>query len=1015
VIYTFGEYTLDTRRYELRRAGRLCAVEPQVFEVLAYLLEQRDRVVTKQELLDHVWGHRFVSEATLTSRLMSARKAIGDSGHDQRLIKTIHGRGYRFVWPAEESDDGARPRVAEVGAEDGHDSPQSDEFAAIERPSLPPPTAFAVPTDPHGAAHRLTVGRAAELGQLREWLDRALEGARQLVFITGEAGLGKTTLIETFMDGAPGDRFARVARGQCLEQRGEGEAYMPVLEALARLCREPGGDEVIAVLSERAPNWLVQMPGLVDAASYEALRRRVLGTTRERMLREMAEALEALTAERPLVLVLEDLHWSDYSTLDLLSLLAWRQEPARLLLIGTFRPGDASRQAHPLRAVVQELRVRGGCVELALSPLAEEEIGAYLEARFAGAALPAELARLVCARTEGNPLFMRSLIEAWIADGALERRDGRWEMRASVASLAASEPDSLLQLIDQQLYQFSPEDQETLEAASVVGVEFSTAAVAAALEQDEEGVERRCAVLARQGQFLRSAGTAEWPDGTVAARFEFVHQLYKEVLYRRLPPGRQKRLHARIGARLETGYGALAHERAPELAVHFVRGRDSERALRYLRLAARHALQRSAYQEAVAHLRSGLTLLGSQPDTPERGQLELDFQMALASALVPTAGWTAPEVQTAYARARELGDRMGDPRWLPDALYGLAATHEFRGQYHEAQALIEQRLRLLEETGDVRRRLQSHELLACSLYHQGAFARSLEHTDRGLALYDPTPDQAFEGPIVEGTGVACHAWAGQALWFLGYPDRAVTRIEEGMRLAEDLGIPWPLVGIRAVAAFVHQFRREADLVKRRAEESLALAREHGFRYWAAVAGILRGWAMNAQGFGEEGLDELGRGLSTYLEMDIKIDRPYFLALLAEARARLGRVDEGLEAATEALALVQGSRSFFYEAEIHRLRGALILQVGAPNAAEEAERCYRQALEVARRQRARSSELRVALSLARLWALRGDGAEGYRLLAGVHAAFDEGLDTPDLREAGALLAGLDARAAPAAGG
>jgi DNA-binding winged helix-turn-helix (wHTH) protein len=414
MLYSFDEYELDLQRYELRYAGKRVKLEPQVFNVLVYLIQQRDRVVTKEELLEQLWPGRFVSEASLTSRLMAARRAIGDRGREQRLIQTVHGRGYRFIAPMEE-------RSTEAPGRTPSELPHLRSLHSIERAphDLPAalPNAVARPSTLMASKTVQAVGREAELALLHSWLQQALHGSRQVVFVTGEAGLGKTTLVEAFLQELGGFGPLRVGHGQCIEHYGAGEAYLPVLEALGRLCTEPGGQELIALLARQAPTWVVQMPWLVTDAALEALQRRVMGGTQERMLREMAEALSVLTAERPLILVLEDLHWSDPSTLNLIAWLARRQEPARLLVLGTYRSADVPRPGHPLHAVVHELKMHKRGDELALTWLTEVAVAEYLTARFPGTALPSELAHLVHRRTEGNPLFMVNVVDAWEGQG----------------------------------------------------------------------------------------------------------------------------------------------------------------------------------------------------------------------------------------------------------------------------------------------------------------------------------------------------------------------------------------------------------------------------------------------------------------------------------------------------------------------------------------------------------------------------------------------------------------------
>jgi DNA-binding winged helix-turn-helix (wHTH) protein len=387
MIYVFDDdYELDLQRYELRYAGKLVRVEPQVFNVLVYLVQHRDRVVSKEELLEQLWPGRFVGESVLTSRLMAARKAVGDSGRRQRIIQTLHGRGYRFVAPVEER--GGEPSSEAEG--DGPSSPHSQGGLWHDLPPAPgePPVRdrpiLLAGDDARSATPAIpgvgqVVGRRAELVQLLHWLQRALTGTRQVGFVTGEAGLGKTTLVEAFIAelGAYGTLW--IGRGQCLEHYGAGEAYRPVLEAFGRLCHEPEGQKLLALLVHQAPTWVVQMPWLVSDAELERLQRRVLGVTRERMLREMAEAIEVLTAAHPLVLILEDLHWSDASTLALVASLARRLESARLLLLGTYRPAEALHQNHPLQALKHELQLHRHCEELpraSAAPLSQYPAGA---------------------------------------------------------------------------------------------------------------------------------------------------------------------------------------------------------------------------------------------------------------------------------------------------------------------------------------------------------------------------------------------------------------------------------------------------------------------------------------------------------------------------------------------------------------------------------------------------------------------------------------------------------------
>jgi DNA-binding SARP family transcriptional activator/predicted ATPase len=864
-------------------------------------------------------------------------------------------------------------------------------------PPAPPSEASPLPLAGEASG---PVGREPELDQLHHLFDQALSGKRQVVLVTGEPGLGKTSLVELFVRAACDRASLWIGHGQCLEHRGAAEAYMPVLEALGRLCAAPGGEAIVALLAQRAPTWLVQMPWLVTAAAFETLQQRALGATRERMLREMAESLETLTADRPLLLVLEDLHWADYSTVDLLTRLAHRQEPARLLVIGTYRPADAMMQEHPLHPLAQELRIRGHGVELPLTFLTEQAVEEYLARRFRGTALPDGLARLIHERTDGNPLFMVNLVDSWVAAGLLSEDEGQWTLRTGLDALASGVPESLRALIAQQLARLRPEEQEVLEVASVGGMQFATAAVAAGLTDTEEQVETRCAALARRGQFVQESGIADWADGTVATEFTFIHHLYRQVLYERVPAGRQVRLHREIGARLEAGYVGKTRQRASELAVHFVRGRDVQRAVLYLRLAAEQALQRSAHREGIEQLTSALALLRTWPDTRERAEQELRVQTTLAPALIATRGWAASELEVALVRAHELCQQLDDTPLRSQVLFGLAALYEWRGEYERAQVLMEQRLQAHDRQQDGHFLLESYDLLACSLFHQGLFTQALDQAEHGLALYTPDEEHSLLATFGEEPEVQYHGWAALALWFLGYPDRALERAHTGLRLAQDH--LYSLASAQTMTAWIHQCRREYELTRQWAEVTIELATTQGFPYRVAVGRVLRGWALAAQGHCQEGIADLRAGLEACLGAGARLDQPYFLALLADAYRRDGQVEEGLRALDEALALVHDSRRFFYEAELHRLRGALFLQAGAPDAGQQAERYFQEALETARRQKARALELRAATSLGRLWRNQARAADARSLLATTLGHFGEGFATGDYQAASTLL-------------
>jgi predicted ATPase/DNA-binding winged helix-turn-helix (wHTH) protein len=978
----FGPFRLDLATASLWRGDQLLSLPPKPLAVLVYLVAHAGHVVTKAALLEAVWPDAVVTEGVLKTYLGQIRQAMGERAKTPRYIATVHRLGYRFIAPVTVVE---RLQAADIAL-----SPRPVAFAKQRQGP-----------EPVSHAPGLMVGREAELVQLHQWWTRALKGERQVVVVTGEAGIGKTTIVDTFAAQVVGMEPIWIGRGQCIEQYGTGEAYLPLLEALGRLCRGADGDRLFDLLHQYAPSWLLQLPALVSTPEFDALQRRVSGTTRERMLRELVEVVEVLTAERPLLLVLEDLHWSDSATIEWLAYVARRPDWARLLVLGTYRPVDAIVRAHPVRPMLQELQRHGRGVELALSSLPEAGVAAYLARRFGEGALPDELARVLRQRTNGNPLFLVMIVDELVRQGILREGAAGWEVAAGLETVARGAPESLRHLVEQQLQQVSPEDRGLLEVASIAGREFSAAAVAAVVNQDTEDIEARLAVLAQHGQFIRSGGLVEWPDETVAAGYGFLHDLYREILYDQVPPSRKGRWHLEIGARKETGYGARAREIAAELAGHFVQGRDPGRAVQYLYDAGENALQRSAHQEAVTHLTQGIALLAQWPETPQRAQQELHMQTALGPALMATKGFGHPEVEHTYTRARALCQQVGNAPQLFPVLSGLWRFANGRAQHQQAWELGEHLLTVAQQSGDPALLLQAHHALWTTASNTGTFPTAYRHVEHGLALYSLQQHHA-QTALYGGhdPGVCGRSYASQLVWLLGYPDQAAQWNEAALTLAQELAHPFTLGHTLLNVAAFHKLRRDDQRVYEWAQATLTLGRAQESQYLVAQSTVLLGWALAVQGQSTEGITQIHQGLAAWQAIGTPHLRAWMLALLAEAYGQVGCVEEGLAALAEALTIVDTTGGRKEEAELYRLKGELLWQAGTRP--EEAEACLHQALDIACRHQAKSWELRAAMSLSRFWKSQGKRVEAYQLLAEVYGWFTEGFDTADLQEAKALM-------------
>ena len=455
-------------------------------------------------------------------------------------------------------------------------------------------------------------------------LDSALRGRRQIVFVTGEAGVGKTTLLDAVQRRASARASVRIARGQCVEGFGGKESYYPVLDALGQLLRGGERNAVSQALVRYAPTWLVQFPSLVKGDAREALRRETIGTTRERMVREVCEAFESIALEEPLLLVLEDLHWVDLSTLDVISALARRQGPAKLLLLSTYRPGDVVAAENPLNLLKQDLVIHRLCTELTLEHLDESHVGEYLSAEFPGAHFPSTLKGVIHRQSGGNALFMTAIVRDMVDKGVIVERSGSWALSRPLNEVALAVPATLQQMLEAQFARLSAVEQRVLSQASVAGDRFSVWAVTTEPDLTSDAVETACERLAERRQFLRPAGFHELANGTVSAHYEFRHALYREAVYRRLSEVRRSRLHRLLAARL----GALCRpgkqELAAELALHFEEGHEYDLAIGHLVLAAENAAARFAYRDSIRVLEHGLTLV-TKVVAERRAHLEIQL------------------------------------------------------------------------------------------------------------------------------------------------------------------------------------------------------------------------------------------------------------------------------------------------------------------------------------------------------------------------------------------------------
>jgi DNA-binding winged helix-turn-helix (wHTH) protein/tetratricopeptide (TPR) repeat protein len=959
VIYEFDSCVLDTATQELWRDGELVHVEPQVLAVLEHLAEHRERVVTKIELLDEVWGDRFVSESALTSRIKLARKACGDNGRDQRILKTVHGRGYRFS--------------AEVTVRDPE---------ATHRPTRTP----AAGTAPR--AMGTLAGRDDELAMLDDAVSAVSGGARRTVFVTGEIGTGKSALVAEFLERNDDLENWLVLRGRCIHTRGGAEPYFVLLDAMSRFA---GSDPTMlsATLERVAPSWLVQLPLLLHEETAVRLERKLLGSNAARMVREGADAFAEFARSGPVALVLEDIQWADDCTLDVIDLLIQRDEPVPLLTLGTARaePGPAAQLISGAGRV-------GRATDIHLSPLDAGAVATLVGDHFGEADVPDALVSLVVERCDGIPLFATEILYAWERQGQVEVADGEVRLRCSEEEMKTAVPESLVPLLAAELTELDDDQIRAVEAAAVAGQDFDTASVAAGLNCALDDAEALLASVARDTGHIDVRGGSRWLDGTMSTAYSFAHPLRRDVVYGRLTPGRRAQIHGRIGDAIETGHAGHLDEKAVELAQHFAEAGDDRRAIRHLCRAGELATARAAHGHAIEFLTDALNRATRLHADADRDDLELGIRTALGPALVAARGWLDGSVEENYQRALELcGDRESCPEGAT-ARYGLATVSELQGRFARTEALLTP---LLDDTEGLA--MEAHELVACSTFHQGAFERSMDTASAALDHWDEEAYSVLMARIAEHPASSCNSWSSLASWCLGRSDESLERADRAVQLGERNR--YALTTATQQRAMLHQLRHEPTECEFWALRTREVGGEQDYPMRIIQGDIFRGWAVAANGRPKEGAQLVADGLARFREAGARLNEAYYMALHAETLLHGGENDQAVTSLRQALdTLAESSRSYFYEAEIHRLLAAGAARGGR---IDDARTSLDAARRIASGQRSPALELRVLVDRMDLEQSAGDPAPWRDELTALLEKVAGGGENPDTRRARELLA------------
>ena len=829
------------------------------------------------------------------------------------------------------------------------------------------------------------VGREDELAFLHQRWMQAQAGNGQAVLVSGEPGIGKSRLMQELRERVASAGATHMTF-QCSPYR-QNSALYPIIEHLQRLLQFVPDDtpqtKLVKLQQTLGRYHFPQADTLVLLAAFLSLPHpqgvpdlTVSPQQQKELTREAFVAwLIEETEQQAVYSSWEDLHWADPSTLEVLEILLSQVPTSRLLTVLTFWP-----------EFVPPWGARSYLSQLTLSRLGQTQVGAMVERVAGGKTLPKEVLAQITAKTDGVPLFVEELTKMVVESNLVRAVNNHYELTGPLPPLAI--PSTLQDSLMARLDRLSTA-REVAQLGAIIGREFSYELLHAVSPLDATALQQALQQLV-EAELVFQRGLLP------QARYVFKHALIQDTAYASLLKSRRQQLHHQVAQVLELQFAELVTSQPELLAHHYTEARLVAQALPYWQQAAQQAAQRFANAEAITHLTTGLELLQTLPDSPEHVQQELQFRLALGPPLMAVEGLGSAELERSFSRTRELCRQLGDPPELFPILFGLAMYYAGQAEHQTTQALSEELLALAEQTHDSALLVQAHSIRGACFLHLGRLVEGREHCERSLALYDPVAHQAHADLYGFDPGVLSGSMLTTALWLLGYPDRALQQANKALRLAQDrahlltVGMTFMIVGM------AHYLRGETAAALRQAEALLAVAHEHDIPAIVGGGNLLVGWARAKQGQEVEGMAQMHQGLQLHTDKQ-PMSRPLWESLLIDTYRRTGQVEEGSALVEEALSLVERTEERFYEAELHRLQGELLLnderrtmndERRAPKAGvwaqeAEAEDCFQQALGVARQQQAKSLELRAATSLARLWQQQGKIVEARELLAHVY--------------------------------
>lgn len=921
-IVRFGRFSVDLDRGILLHAQQEVPLRRQCWDLLARLAGQGGQPISRQQLTQLLWPDTFVSPNTLHYLLWDLRRTLARFDSTGYIVK-VPRRGYHLRVAGADAPPAFLPALAAASAAHG-----------------PPPVAD------DGVPPSL-LHRDSELARLREILLVAMSGKRQVAFITGEAGIGKSLLVEHWISDLPPGWM--LGRATCLPGLGVHEPYAPLLDVVEHLATSPPR---IDTIRRHAPTWLVQLPGLLPADEMQALRQSLAGVGPARMVREGVRLFEAFAVEQPTIIVLEDLDWADAGTLRVIESIASRSEPAALMLLASLRSMDLAPEQSAGRALVHRLARKASVARLTLQPLTLAAVRQYVDDRFEHPPEAEAIAALLERTSGGNPLFVTALADYLVAEAVLVFRDRCWSLNPPEDGIEMELPESLRAMIGDQLDLLPSDDIAILEAASISGSEFTTAEVAAALERPSLEVDAHCARMAREGRFLVSAAAQGWPDGTVSSAYRFRHLLYQRAVYARVAPERRQCFHDRIGMRLARGYEGQTFEVTTRLTEHFEAAGNQREALRYQEMAAALAYRRFSPADALAHVARVIGTIQRLPPSADRDRHEAEQQIQYSHLAILAEGFSSKRTREGLDHAYRLVFQHDLPTLQFRARLACCFQRLMTGATAEAEELA---AAIVATTEAGNPQLASAAYLYSSMVHTVNLPRALQHLE--LATRGLDHKEAWQPAVMDlRSSIAAHK--AVLLSLAGQPAQAMAAAGEARTLARAHGGVVIVAGVGTFCACAAMLAGEAAHAREFAEEAFQCGEENDIGTYLDVARMALDWAVFA---------ETGRGLQRFERAVARRGRSneiwyqgLFEVYLAEALCRHGLLDRAqkwLDAAGRIDEPIARAELWRIQGEIYRQGGV----TGTPAASD----CLRKARSIARRQGASTFEQRADQALAAL--------------------------------------------------